>query len=164
MKRYTVVDSNKTKLPAPEILMRAVDQANTNSDIDKLPLQVKMAAVMQQIAMPGTEVTHIGNTVYIGNVGKGKLKTHIHVYGNNLDTGANYLKNTVEYMKKLKQKGMTHFTTDITPNPPKIIDLANELIKQLNKLGMQAFLGANKDKSYYRLYVRFTPKVKDREQ
>jgi hypothetical protein len=164
LKRYTVVDSNKTKLPAPEILMRAVDQANTNSDIDKLPLQVKMAAVMQQIAMPGTEVTHIGNTVYIGNVGKGKLKTHIHVYGNNLDTGANYLKNTVEYMKKLKQKGMTHFTTDITPNPPKIIDLANELIKQLNKLGMQAFLGANKDKSYYRLYVRFTPKVKDREQ
>ena len=164
MKRYTVVDSNKTKLPAPEILMRAVDQANTNSDIDKLPLQVKMAAVMQQIAMPGTEVTHIGNTVYIGNVGKGKLKTHIHVYGNNLDTGANYLKNTVEYMKKLKQKGMTHATTDITPNPPKIIDLANELIKQLNKLGMQAFLGANKDKSYYRLYVRFTPKVKDREQ
>ena len=164
MKRYTVVDSNKTKLPAPEILMRAVDQANTNSDIDKLPLQVKMAAVMQQIAMPGTEVTHIGNTVYIGNVGKGKLKTHIHWYGNNLDTGVNYLKNTVEYMKKLKQKGMTHFTTDITPNPPKIIDLANELIKQLNKLGMQAFLGANKDKSYYRLYVRFTPKVKDREQ
>ena len=144
--------------------MRAVDQANTNSDIDKLPLQVKMAAVMQQIAMPGTEVTHIGNTVYIGNVGKGKLKTHIHWYGNNLDTGVNYLKNTVEYMKKLKQKGMTHFTTDITPNPPKIIDLANELIKQLNKLGMQAFLGANKDKSYYRLYVRFTPKVKDREQ
>ena len=164
MKRYTVVDSNKTKLSAPEILMRAVDQANTSSDMDKLPLQVKMAAVMQQIAMPGTEVTHIGNTVYIGNVGKGKLKTHIHVYGNNLDTGANYLKNTVEYMKKLKQKGMTHFTTDITPNPPKIIDLANELIKQLNKLGMEAFLGANKDKSYYRLYVRFTPKVKDREQ
>lgn len=144
--------------------MRAVDQANTSSDMDKLPLQVKMTAVMQQIAMPGTEVTHIGNTVYIGNVGKGKLKTHIHVYGNNLDTGANYLKNTVEYMKKLKQKGMTHFTTDITPNPPKIIDLANELIKQLNKLGMEAFLGANKDKSYYRLYVRFTPKVKDREQ
>jgi hypothetical protein len=164
LKRYTVVDSNKTKLPAPEILMRAVDQANTDSDMDKLPLQVKMAAVMQQIAMPGTEVTHIGNTVYIGNVGKGKLKTHIHVYGNNLDTGANYLKNTVEYMKKLKQKGMTHFTTDITPNPPKIIDLANELIKQLNKLGMEAFLGANKDKSYYRLYVRFTPKVKDSEQ
>jgi len=164
LKRYTVVDSNKTKLSAPEILMRAVDQANTSSDMDKLPLQVKMAAVMQQIAMPGTEVTHIGNTVYIGNVGKGKLKTHIHVYGNNLDTGANYLKNTVEYMKKLKQKGMTHFTTDITPNPPKIIDLANELIKQLNKLGMEAFLGANKDKSYYRLYVRFTPKVKDREQ
>ena len=164
MKRYTVVDSNKTKLPAPEILMRAVDQANTDSDMDKLPLQVKMAAVMQQISMPGTEVTHIGNTVYIGNVGKGKLKTHIHVYGNNLDTSANYLKNTVEYMKKLKQKGMTHFTTDITPNPPKIIDLANELIKQLNKLGMQAFLGANKDKSYYRLYVRFTPKVKDSEQ
>jgi len=164
LKRYTVVDSNETKLPAPEILMRAVDQANTNSDMDKLPLQVKMAAVMQQIAMPGTEVTHIGNTVYIGNVGKGKLKTHIHWYGNNLDTGVNYLKNTVEYMKKLKQKGMTHATTDITPNPPKIIDLANELIKQLKKLGMQAFLGANKDKSYYRLYVRFTPKVKDREQ
>ena len=144
--------------------MRAVDQANTNSDMDKLPLQVKMAAVMQQISMPGTEVIHIGNTVYIGNVGKGRLKTHIHWYGNNLDTGANYLKNTVEFMKKLKQKGMTHATTDITPNPPKIIDLANELVKQLNKLGMQAFLGATKDKSYYRLYVRFTPKVKDREQ
>jgi len=164
LKRFTVVDSAKTKLSVPEILMTAVDQANTNSDMDKLPLQIKMAAVARQMGMPNTEVIHIGNTVYIGNVGKGKLKTHIHWYGNNLDTGANYLKNTVEFMKKLKQKGMTHATTDITPNPPKIIDLANELIKQLNKLGMQAFLGATKDKSYYRLYVRFTPKVKDREQ
>lgn len=164
MKRYTVVDSNKTKLPAPEILMRAVDQANTSSDMDKLPLPVKMAVVMQQIAMPGTEVIHVGNTVYVGNVGQGKLKTHIHWYGNNLDTGANYVKNTVEFMKKLKQKGMTHATTDITPNPPKIIDIANAVAEQLNKLGMQAFLRTTKDKSLYRLYVRFTPKVKDREQ
>ena len=161
MKRFTVVDSTKTKLSVPEILMRSVDQANTGSDMDKLPLPTKMAVVAKQIAMPGSEVVHVGNSVFVGNIGEGNLKTHMHFYGNNLDTGANYVKNIVKFIEKLKQKGITHATTDITPNPPKIIDIVNKVIDQLNELGMQAFLGANKDKTYYRLYVRLAPKTKE---
>jgi len=156
MKKFKAYDSRTKKLSGAEVLMRALDQQQSDS-VDKLPMSTKMLLAGKNINLPNTDIKQVGNTLYIGRRGEGKNSTQIRVYGLNVDTGKNYLDNTVIYMKKLREEGITHFTTDITPVPPKLIDLAKVLIARLRKLGMEAGLVSTVDKKKYRLFVRLSP-------
>jgi hypothetical protein len=66
----TVVDSKEQFLSAPEVIMRFAQDFNNTG----YPLQNVLAAIAEELNMPGTDQVQIGNTVFIGHTGSGEHK------------------------------------------------------------------------------------------
>ncbi len=104
-----LVNSKEKLLKGPEI----VAQSAYNMPDLKYPKEVVLAAVAAEFTLPRTDLVQIGNTVFVGHVGKGK-KNSKKMVGRafNVDTGRNFIVNGFKYFTYLQQKGITHYTTE----------------------------------------------------
>ena len=104
-----VVNSKEKLLNGPEI----VGMSAYNMPDLKYPKEVVLAAVAAEFSLPRTDLVQIGNTVFVGHIGKGK-KNKKKMVGRafNVDTGRNFIVNGFKYFTYLQKKGITHYTTE----------------------------------------------------
>jgi hypothetical protein len=104
----TVVDSKEQFLSAHEIIMRFAQDFNDTG----YPLQNVLAAIAQELSMPGTDQVQIGNTVFIGHTGEGEHKNVMEGRALNVDSGRNFMRNGLKYIAYLQNKGIRYYRTD----------------------------------------------------
>jgi hypothetical protein len=100
------VDSKETLLDGPAIISRHV-----RNNPGLYPQGVSMGAIAAELTMPGMDVVQIGNTVFIGHLGKGKNAKKMVGRALNVDTGKNFITNGLKYFTYLQKRGITHYST-----------------------------------------------------
>ena len=100
------VDSNQKLLDTPSIITMAADQLGNMYKGSKLPLQTILATIAKETSLPDADVVQVGNTVFIGHIGKGKNKTKMHGRPLNVDTGKNFIRNMLKYGGYLQKQGI----------------------------------------------------------
>tara|TARA_R100000005_G_scaffold96667_1_gene85773 strand:+ start:7598 stop:8080 length:483 start_codon:yes stop_codon:yes gene_type:complete len=108
-----IVDSNDRKLEGPEILVLA---ANSNNAVaasvgDTYAPDVALATLAEEIKMPSADIRQYGNTVFLGHRGKGQNRSKMVGRAFNADTGRNFVNNSLQYIRYLQKRGITHYTT-----------------------------------------------------
>jgi hypothetical protein len=63
------------------------------------------------MSMPRSDTVQFGNTVYLSHRGKGKNSKKMVGRAFNVDTGKNFVNNSLRYINYLQKKGITHYTT-----------------------------------------------------
>jgi hypothetical protein len=99
------VNSNNKQLPGAEIVIKAVEQIGGN----KRPIEDTLAMIKKEGTLPTADITQFGNTVFLGNRGKGDNKHKMLGKAFNVDTGKNYINNVLDYLEYLREKGITHY-------------------------------------------------------
>ena len=104
-----LVNSKEKLLKGPEIVAMS---AYNMPDL-KYPKEVMLGAVAAEFTLPRTDLVQIGNTVFVGHMGKGK-KNSKKMVGRafNVDTGRNFIVNGFKYFTYLQKMGITHYTTE----------------------------------------------------
>lgn len=103
-----VVDSKQNPLPAPEVIMRFAQDLNDTG----YPLQNVLAAIAEELNIPNTDQVQIGNTVFIGHIGKGEHDNVMEGRALNIDTARNFVRNGLIYLAYLQNKGIRYYRTD----------------------------------------------------
>lgn len=106
--KITVADSKTNPLTAPEIIMTYVKDL----DDGKYPVANVLASIAEELSLPNTDQVQIGNTVFVGHVGKGKHKNTMFGRAFNLDTGQNFVRNGLKYVAYLQNKGIKYYRTE----------------------------------------------------
>ena len=108
-----IVDSNDRKLEGPEVLVLAANSNNgaAASIGNVYPPDVAFATIAQELNMPSADIRQYGNTVFIGHRGKGQNRNKMVGRALNVDTGRNFVNNSLEYIRYLQKRGITHYTT-----------------------------------------------------
>ena len=102
-----VVDSREKLLSGPEIVVQRI----YNQPDVKYSKAAVLGAVAAETNLPNTDIVQIGNTVFLGHMGKGENKKKMVGRAFNVDTGRNFAINGFKYFTYLQQKGITHYTT-----------------------------------------------------
>jgi len=100
-----LTSSDNKKLGIPEIMLRALQ----NQGLEQRMIAPSIAGLVQEGAMPDTDVRQYGNTVFITHF---KTKDGMKVaYGRalNADKAKNYLKNGEEYFRYLLDENVNYF-------------------------------------------------------
>jgi hypothetical protein len=82
--KITVADSKTNPLTAPEIIMTYA----RDLDDGEYPIANVLASIAEELSLPGTDQVQVGNTVFVGHVGKGKHKNAMEGRAFNLDSWA----------------------------------------------------------------------------
>jgi hypothetical protein len=108
-----IVDSNEKKLEGPEILVLAANSNNgaAASIGDVYAPDVALATIAQELKMPSADIRQYGNTVFLGHRGKGQNRNKMVGRAFNVDTGRNFVNNSLQYIRYLQKRGITHYTT-----------------------------------------------------
>ncbi len=108
-----IVDSNEKKLEGPEILVLAAYSNNgaAASIGDVYAPDVALATIAQELKMPSADIRQYGNTVFLGHRGKGQNRNKMVGRAFNVDTGRNFVNNSLQYIRYLQKRGITHYTT-----------------------------------------------------
>ena len=101
------IDSKKNELSIPEILIRTID----NNPVKGLTTEAAIAALVQEGAMPNTEVSQYGNTVFFTHYGTGKNKDLVVGRALNVDTASNFIANGEQYFRDLYKNDVRRFVT-----------------------------------------------------
>jgi hypothetical protein len=101
------VNSNSKKLSSTEVVIEAVKQVGG----DKRPIADTLAMISKESALPTADIVQFGNTVFLGNRGKGDNKHRMLGRAFNIDTGKNYINNVLDYLEYLRRKGITYYRT-----------------------------------------------------
>ena len=102
------IDSQKNPLPAPEVILRFVQDYN---DSGYSPQHV-LAAIAEELTLPNTDQVQVGNTVFIGHTGTGKHENVMDGRALNIDTARNFMRNGLKYIAYLQNKGVRYYRTD----------------------------------------------------
>lgn len=141
------IDSTTKKLPLPELVMVAAEQF----DLGDTPIEAATLALVKEMNMPRADVTQVGNTIYVAHFGKGVSKHKIFLRAINLDTGRNFVKNSMKYIQYLQKKKVTHVSLEFEG------DVYLSFFKMLQKwaLGTDSQVGiALTDRGSHRVFVR----------
>ena len=125
MARMETISSSDRELPSGEIIVRAVQQINAED-------------TPKESTLPTIDTVQFGNTVFLAHRGVGPNKNKMVGRAFNIDTGKNYLNNTLDYLEYIRKKGITHYSTSFT---------GSEVLK-LTQL-VQRFLNRNTDSKVY---------------
>jgi hypothetical protein len=108
-----IVDSKERKLEGPEILVLAVTSNNgAGAAVGNIYApDVAFAAIAKELKMPSADIRQYGNTVFLGHRGKGPNRNKMVGRAFNLDTGRNFVNNSLQYIRYLQKRGITHYTT-----------------------------------------------------
>lgn len=133
-----MVDSRQHKLNSMEIVMVALE--NTQS---KYPPKVALPAVISEMGQPNTKVQQIGNTMFVAHMTPNGAKFK----ALNADTAQNFLQNSIEFIRWMKQLGVPVLVTEFSdPNILRMIQMiaANPPFPDM---GMQARVHDNNEYS-----------------
>jgi hypothetical protein len=100
-----LVDSKQQQLKPQEILKTALEETESPHD---LPYAV--ASITREIQAPETIYFLIGNTLFIVNKSPSDKK-HAFFRALNADVAANYLENSKEFVRRMKDSGFTVVVT-----------------------------------------------------
>jgi len=140
------VDSKKELLGGPEIITRHV-----RDNPGLYPPGVSMGAIAAELTMPDKDVVQIGNTVFIGHLGKGKNSKKMSGRALNVDTGKNFITNGFKYFTYLQKRGITHYST--TFDSPVFLNAFRVFQRQAHKQDTQ--IGIGKLKQAPDTYIAF---------
>jgi hypothetical protein len=101
------ISSDEKQLSISEIMVYALQE----QDMPKDMLAPSMAALVQEGAMPDTDVRNYGNTVFITHFKTKDGVKAVFSRGLNADTARNYLSNGEEYFKYLMGEKVDYFVT-----------------------------------------------------
>jgi len=99
----TTVDSKKDQLSIPEIITQAV----YNTPSKDVPAYAAILSIVQEGAMPNTEVKQYGNTVFITHFDEDKDLAIGRALS--IDTAKNFIVNGEEYFRDLYRGGTRKF-------------------------------------------------------
>tara|TARA_R110002153_G_scaffold49362_4_gene139274 strand:- start:3334 stop:3804 length:471 start_codon:yes stop_codon:yes gene_type:complete len=102
------INSKETPLPAPEVIIRFVEDFNDT----EYPKDKVLLAISGELGMPETDQVQIGNTVFLGQRGKGEHKNVMVGRALNIDTARNFMNSGLKYIAYLQSKGIQHYRTD----------------------------------------------------
>jgi len=102
------INSKDNPLPAPEVILRFIKDFN---DTEYSTEQV-MLAIAAELSAPETDQVQMGNTVFLGQIGKGKYKDVMVGRALNIDTARNFMNHGLKYIAYLQDKGIRHYRTD----------------------------------------------------
>jgi|TARA_R110000744_G_scaffold175897_2_gene294695 hypothetical protein len=108
-----IIDSRQKKLEGPEILVMAAYSNNGAAAAvgEVYPPGIALAAITKELSMPRADIVQFGNTIYLSHRGKGKNNKKMVGRAFNVDTGKNFVNNSLKYINYLQKKGITHYTT-----------------------------------------------------
>lgn len=101
-----LVDSSEEELDPQEIIIRSMGQAETDVPLSKLLLVFANEAMLET-----ADVQHFGNTIFLAQRGEDKDKNKVRGRAFNMDTGRNFINNSLAYMDYLQGIGVTHYST-----------------------------------------------------
>ena len=101
-----LVDSSVEELPPQQIVIQSMGQAETDIALPQLLLGFAKESMLET-----ADVQHFGNTIFLGQRGKGKNKNKMGGRAFNVATGRNFINNSFAYMEYLQSIGMTHYST-----------------------------------------------------
>tara|TARA_R110000803_G_scaffold89873_1_gene157144 strand:- start:1464 stop:1931 length:468 start_codon:yes stop_codon:yes gene_type:complete len=147
-----LVDSKEKLLNGPEIVAMA---AYNMPDL-KYPKEVILAAVGMEFTLPRTDLVQIGNTVFVGHLGKGKDKKKMAGRAFNVDTGRNFIVNGFKYFTYLQEKGITHYTTEFTG--PVYLNAMKLFKRRADQQDTEMAIGKYRNNGRYVVFVRLGKK------
>jgi hypothetical protein len=143
-----LTDSNEKLLEGPEIVARSVQ--NTPGEYNA---SVSLAAIAAELTMPGIDVVQIGNTVFVGHLGKGKDSKKMSGRAWNVDTGRNFIMNGFKYFTYLQKRGITHYSTSF--DGPVFLNAFRVFQKRVKQLDTEIGVGRLKnDPNTYVAFIR----------
>ena len=103
-----VVNSDKEELPLPSVITMYVDGVGTGGR----PLYEVLMVIANEGSLENADMVQFGNTVFLGHTGANS-PTKMVGRAFNVDTARNFIANTLEYLRYLQDKGITHYVTQI---------------------------------------------------
>ena len=125
-----VVDSNTRLLNIPTVITMAADELRGQNN---LPLQA-------------TLLVQMGNTIFVGHTGKSKQKTKMVGRAFNVDTGRNFIKNCLQYISYLQEKGITHYSSQFEGTV--LVSAVKVMQRRLMDTDTKMYLGRTSDDKY----------------
>ena len=121
------ISSSDRELPSGEIIVRAVQQIGAGDT----PMATALAIIAKESTLPTIDTVQFGNTVFLANRGVGPNKNKMVGRAFNIDTGKNYLNNTLDYLEYIRKKGITHYSTSFTGSEVlKLIQLVQRIVSK----------------------------------
>ena len=100
------IDSNQEKIAPGQVMTIAAKQLQ-----EDLPIEAMLTALAKETTLEGSDLVQVGNTVFIGHIGKGANKTKMVGRALNVDTGRNFIRNMLNYLGYLQEKNITHYAS-----------------------------------------------------
>jgi hypothetical protein len=107
-------------MEAHEIVMRSL-QADPEVDYKK-----ELPAIVAFSGRPNVDTVQIGNTVFIGQRGKGDDSDKIFTFAYSQDTGRAAFKSSVNYLNYLQGKGITRMACHLSLPYQRIFDMLQQ--------------------------------------
>jgi len=136
------IDSNQEKIAPGQVISIAAKQLQ----IDDVPLEAMLGSVAKEASMENADLVQVGNTVFIGHIGKGANKTKMVGRAFNVDTGRNFIKNMLNYLGYLQTKNITHYSSQFTGET--YLPAMRMLEKKLTNTDSKIAVGRNQENQY----------------
>ena len=139
-----VVDSNQKLLDIPSVITMAADELKEQNN---LPLQAVLIALAKETSLPSADVVQIGNTIFVGHTGRKEAQQKKMVgRAFNVDTGRNFIKNCLQYISYLQEKGITHYSSQFEGDT--LVSAVKVMQKRLLNTDTEVYLGRTSDGKY----------------
>ena len=143
------VDSSKKELTTPEIVIQSAQQLLAGEETS---IQAALLTIAKEGSMESADTVQIGNTVFIAHRGEGKNKNKMVGRAFNMDTGRNFIANSIKYLQYLQDKNITHYSTEFEGDT--LLPAMQMLQKRLKKTSDSAmYIGITEDNEYL-VYVK----------
>lgn len=143
------VDSSKKELTTPEIVIQSAQQLLAGEETS---IQTALLTIAKEGSMESADTVQIGNTVFIAHRGEGKNKSKMVGRAFNMDTGRNFIANSIKYLQYLQDKNITHYSTEFEGDT--LLPAMQMLQKRLKKTSDSAmYIGITEDNEYL-VYVK----------
>lgn len=143
------VDSSKKELTTPEIVIQSAQQLLAGEETS---IQTALLTIAKEGSMDSADTVQIGNTVFIAHRGEGKNKSKMVGRAFNMDTGRNFIANSIKYLQYLQDKNITHYSTEFEGDT--LLPAMQMLQKRLKKTSDSAmYIGITEDNEYL-VYVK----------
>lgn len=107
-----IISSSTKRLPTSDVIANAVVDLAKKDLLKGVPVEAALMSIIQEGALPYTEVQQIGNTVFIGHFDEAREEVAMRAF--NVDTARNFVENGAAYVRELAASGVKRMTSDFT--------------------------------------------------
>jgi|TARA_R110000737_G_scaffold351876_1_gene395502 hypothetical protein len=148
MANMETINSNDNKLPSADIIVKTLQQLGSK----QIPPATALAIIVKESSLETADSIQIGNTVFLGHRGGDANSNKMVGRAFNVDTGKNYIRNTLEYIEYLRKKGVTHYTTMFEGS--EVLKMIQFIQRAVKNIDTNIYIGKRKSGSYI-AYVKF---------